>query len=126
MIGMIGMIGTIGMPGMMSRLRHAGAPLVAGALVLLTRIDAAAQGCAMCRTALGSADDPLARGFYWSVLLLMSAPYVVFGSIAGWLVYRHVMASRNAMAIAEPPLPGQPPAPPAAGAGWVRGTPSVR
>jgi hypothetical protein len=98
----------------MSRLRHAWGTLVAGVLVLLARSDAAAQGCAMCRTALGSPDDPLARGFYWSVLLLMSAPYVVFGSIAGWLVYRHVMASRSAAAIGEPGLPGHPGEAPAA------------
>jgi len=77
-------------------------PVLAGVLVLLARSDAVAQGCAMCRTALGSADDPLARGFYWSVLLLISAPYVIFGSIAGWLVYRHVMASRGAVVPGEP------------------------
>jgi len=93
---------------MMSRARHALALLFAGALVLLSRADAAAQGCAMCRTALGSVDDPLARGFYRSVLLLISAPYVVFGSIAGWLVYRHVMAARSAATVLEPPLPGHP------------------
>ena len=91
---------------MMSRARHASALLFAGALVLLTRSDVAAQGCAMCRTALGSADDPLARGFYWSVLILISAPYVVFGSIAGWLVYRHVSASRNATTVLDPRLQG--------------------
>ena len=85
-----------------SRIRRAWTPLLGGALVLLARSDAAAQGCAMCRTALGSADDPLARGFYWSVLLLISAPYAVFGSIAGGLVYRHVPASRGAAAPGEP------------------------
>jgi hypothetical protein len=65
-----------------------------GALALLpgtlvaTRGDALAQGCAMCRTALGDADDPLARGFYWSVLFLMSAPYIVAGAMGAWLAYR--------------------------------------
>ena len=83
-------------------MRGASMPALAGLLVLLARSDAVAQGCAMCRTALGSADDPLARGFYWSVLLLISAPYVIFGSIAGWLVYRHVMASRGAVVPGEP------------------------
>ena len=69
------------------------ATAVAGWL-LATAPDAMAQGCSMCRTALGSADDPLARGFYWSILWLMSAPYLLFGLIGGWLVYRHVAAGR--------------------------------
>lgn len=50
--------------------------------------DATAQGCAMCRTAL-SGDDPLSQGIFWSVLLLMSAPFVVAGSIGGWLFYQY-------------------------------------
>ncbi len=58
--------------------------------------DALAQGCAMCRTALGPADDPLAQGFYWSVLLLISAPYTVAGVLGGWLVYRYRAAARDA------------------------------
>jgi hypothetical protein len=78
---------------------------LAGIFVLCTRVDAVAQGCAMCRTALGSPDDPLTRGFYWSVLLLISAPYLVFASIAGWLVYRH-MASRGATSAGDPQVVG--------------------
>jgi hypothetical protein len=64
------------------------------AALLATRSDALAQGCAMCRTALGSGDDPLARGFYWSILFMMSSPYIVTGSVAAWLVYRHVSGAR--------------------------------
>jgi hypothetical protein len=63
---------------------------LAAVALLAARTDALAQGCAMCRTALGSADDPLARGFYWSILFMMSTPYIVTGSVAAWLVYRHV------------------------------------
>jgi hypothetical protein len=50
--------------------------------------DALAQGCAMCRTAL-SGDDPLSQGIFWSVMLLMAAPFLVAGSIGGWLFYRY-------------------------------------
>ena len=56
---------------------------------VLARTEVAAQGCAMCRTALGSADDPLANGFFWSIMFLGSAPFVVVGSVGGWLLYRH-------------------------------------
>jgi hypothetical protein len=48
----------------------------------------------MCRTALGGAEDPLTRGFFWSVLCLMGAPYVVAAVVGGWLAYRHVVAAR--------------------------------
>ena len=64
--------------------------------VTLLASDAAAQGCAMCRTALGSADDPVAQGFYWSILFMMAAPYTIVASLGGWLVYQHVIASRRA------------------------------
>jgi hypothetical protein len=63
--------------------------LLAGGLLLLSSPqDATAQGCAMCRTVLVG-DDPLAQGIFWSILLLMSAPFVVAGSIGGWLLYQY-------------------------------------
>jgi hypothetical protein len=67
---------------------RAGCLVLLGAALLAAPGDVLAQGCAMCRTALGGADDPLARGFYWSVLFLMSAPYIVAGSLGAWLAYR--------------------------------------
>ena len=45
-----------------------------------------AQGCAMCGTAL-SIDDPVTQGFNWSIAFLMMMPYVLFASVAGWVVY---------------------------------------
>jgi len=79
--------------------------------LLALRSDAMAQGCAMCRTALGSEDDPLARGFNHSILFLMSTPYLVVGSIGAWLVYRHIMASRLAEGAPRdtPAIPGKHP-----------------
>jgi hypothetical protein len=41
----------------------------------------------MCRTAIESADDPLARGINFSVALLVSAPFAIAGSIGGWLAW---------------------------------------
>ncbi len=73
-------------------------------LVVAATCEVAAQGCAMCRTALGGADDPLARGFYWSILCLMGAPYVVTAAVGGWIVYRHVVAARADAPPAGPPM----------------------
>ena len=83
---------------------------LAASIGILTGLDgdAWAQGCAMCRTALGSEDDPLARGFYWSVLFMVSAPYLVIGSIGGWLFYRHRDVRRRSATAPDqaPPEPG--------------------
>lgn len=50
--------------------------------------DAMAQGCAMCGTATGGASDPLGRSLSASVLFMMSMPFLLFFSVAGWLVWR--------------------------------------
>ena len=49
----------------------------------------------MCRTLVTSADDPLAHGLYWSVLFLGSMPFLLVGSVGGWLVYAHRRAARG-------------------------------
>jgi hypothetical protein len=58
-----------------------------------------AQGCAMCQTVMPRGDDPLARGMFWSVLLLMTMPFVVCGSIGGWIFYRHWRVRHSAPAL---------------------------
>ena len=47
-----------------------------------------AQGCAMCGTAVGDADDPLAQSLSASILFMVSMPFLVFFSVTGWIVYR--------------------------------------
>jgi hypothetical protein len=48
-----------------------------------------AQACAMCKTALANADEATVRAFNWSILLLLSAPYLLAGSVGGWLFYAY-------------------------------------
>lgn len=48
-----------------------------------------AHACAMCQTVLPRGDDPLARGLFWSVLILLTAPFVVTGAIGGWVYYHY-------------------------------------
>jgi len=47
-----------------------------------------AQGCAMCRT-VGPTDALAAGAFNWSILFMVAIPYMLFGSIAGWVMYKH-------------------------------------
>ena len=50
--------------------------------------DILAQGCAMCGT-VGTTDALAAGAFNWSILFMVAIPYILFGSIAGWIVYKH-------------------------------------
>jgi hypothetical protein len=52
---------------------------------------------------LGGADGSTADAYDWSVLFLMATPYLVIGSIAGYLVYlyRRAAAKENQAAAVE-------------------------
>jgi hypothetical protein len=49
---------------------------------------ALAQGCAMCGTVGQGSQDPLVRGMYYSILLMVSMPFAVVAVVGGWFVYR--------------------------------------
>ncbi len=68
-------------------------------LVGLLPARALAQGCAMCKTALSGSEDPLAVGIFWSVMLMMGMPFVLFASVGGWIFYTY----RNARHSPHPP-----------------------
>ena len=73
-------------PRRLVRAAAAAAALMAGSF---PRDGALAQGCAMCGTAAGDAADPLARSLSASTLFLMSMPFLLFFSVAGWLAWRY-------------------------------------
>lgn len=52
-----------------------------------------AQGCAMCQTVMPHADEPIARGMFWCVLLLLTAPFAISAAIGGWLWYHYRRAA---------------------------------
>ncbi len=58
------------------------------AAVLAAAAVRTAEACAVCGGAL-TAEDPMARGFYWGVLFMMAAPFAVAGAVAGWLLYAY-------------------------------------
>jgi len=57
------------------------------AAVLFGAGEAAAQGCAMCKTSLGGPGDPLSNGINASIFFMMSMPFVLFAVVGGWLTY---------------------------------------
>ena len=78
--------------------------LVACSLAVTFSTQVLAQGCAMCQTLMPHANEPMARGMFWSVLFLMSAPFTVAASIGGWLFYQY-WSARRAQRTAAPVLP---------------------
>jgi hypothetical protein len=63
-------------------------------LIVALLVPQLADACAVCIT---GANDPAADAYNWSVVFLLTAPYLVFGSIAGslFLIYRRKVARRN-------------------------------
>jgi len=61
--------------------------LSCGAALFLGAGEAAAQGCAMCKTSLGGPGDPLSNGINASIFFMMSMPFVLFTVVGGWLTY---------------------------------------
>jgi hypothetical protein len=59
------------------------------AFAVLLPAELSAQGCAMCRTALGGPDDPLTQAFNTSILFLMSMPFVLTASVGVWFLYMY-------------------------------------
>lgn len=49
------------------------------------------EACPACK----NLDEPIARGFNWSVLFMMAMPFTVFGVIGGSVFYYFQRANRN-------------------------------
>ena len=69
--------------------------ILAGLVLCLLPGQVLAQGCAMCGTALKDQQDPLTRSISASTLFMMSMPFFLFFSVAGWLVYMFRRADRS-------------------------------
>jgi len=69
-------------------IRHRAGAVLALVLTLCVPVQVWAQGCAMCGTALQNARDPLTRSMASSILFMLSMPFLLFFSVAGWMAYR--------------------------------------
>lgn len=49
------------------------------------------EACPACK----NLDEPIARGFNWSVLFMMAMPFTVFGVIGGSVYYQFRRAKRS-------------------------------
>lgn len=61
-----------------------------------------AVACPSCKEALATGEagqGDIVRGFFWSILLMMSTPFVVVGGL-GCLMYREVRKGRAAQTVA--------------------------
>jgi hypothetical protein len=67
---------------------------VALASALLVPGDVWAQGCAMCKASLPGAEDPLSRGFNYSIFVFLGVTYSLIGLVGGWIGYRYWRAGR--------------------------------
>lgn len=65
--------------------------LIVGVLVLALLIPTVVEACPSCKTI----DDPIVKGFKWSILFLMAMPYIVSGLIGGGVFYVYYRAHRT-------------------------------
>jgi len=66
---------------------------IACAVFFLAAPEVFAQGCAMCGTAVTSSKDPLARGMFVSIVIMLAVPNLLLASIGGWLYYTYRRAA---------------------------------
>jgi len=52
--------------------------------LLLVFMPAMAQACSVC---FGDPGSPMAKGFYWGILLLLALPFTLLASFVGYIVY---------------------------------------
>ena len=72
-------------------------------LLLLLMVSTSAWACPNCKQAL--ANDPaqagLVRGFFWSILFMVSMPFVLLGGLSAYFYWEVCRARRAATAAAE-------------------------
>ncbi len=71
------------------------------AVVLL--LHAVAQACPTCSEALAQNDEQaagLVRGYFWSILFMMSMPFVIFFTLGGYFWYQ-IRRARRLQAAAQ-------------------------
>ena len=59
--------------------------------LIVTIIPISLEACPACK----NLDEPIARGFNWSVLFMMAMPFAVFGVIGGSVFYSYRRANRD-------------------------------
>lgn len=71
---------------------------VAVALVLVLVLQSIAAACPSCKESLDSSDPQrqnLVQGYFYSILFMLSMPFVIFGSLCGYFYYEVCKARRT-------------------------------
>lgn len=87
-----------------------GALLAGGLLLLAVLAEPALAQCSMCKTALTNSAEGqrIAGEFNRAILVMVAAPYLVFGSIAGYLFrsrIREWLAARSSSSVSASASP---------------------
>ena len=79
--------------------------IAAAVLLLAVLLPAVASACPLCKDAASTADKPgqagVWRGMYWSILLMVSAPFAMVGA----MIVAVRRARRRLDAALQPPAP---------------------
>jgi hypothetical protein len=79
------------------------------AIALALALSSAAWACPGCKDALDSSENggDLARGFFWSILFMLSMPPLILAGL-GTAMYLSIRRARAAQALAKVPATAQP------------------
>ena len=66
-------------------------PFLLGVLAIVLFIPTIVDACPSCKLV----DEPIVRGFNWSILFLMAMPFTVFGLIGGGVFYVYNRANQT-------------------------------
>jgi hypothetical protein len=63
---------------------------IAMAMLLAALMASVCHACPTCRDAVteGSHQAGIIRGYFWSILFMMSMPFLIFGSLTGYFYYQ--------------------------------------
>jgi hypothetical protein len=85
--------------------------LVCLALAIVLVAAELASACPTCKENLSHNGQNLARGFYYSILFMLSMPFLIFGGLCSYFYWEVCRARKNQQAaqlLAERTLPPQP------------------
>jgi hypothetical protein len=76
-------------------------------IVAIVLICDTALGCPTCKDSLVNSDPDsanLVRGYFWSILFMMSMPFLILGSLASYFYYE-ICKARRLLAVDKPTTP---------------------
>jgi hypothetical protein len=80
-----------------------------GAVTFLLAVEGVASACPTCKETL-AANDPnrenLVRGYFYSILFMLSMPFLIFTSLCGYFYYEVCKARRLKKNVADAPSVG--------------------